>query len=251
MARSSNPSPDRRATSTGSPLRTSGSPPVIRSAVTPRLRATRATRVISSNVRSSLPRQEGEPLLGHAVDAAQVAAIGDRDAKVVVHAPVAVDEWPLHRHGRCRILLAAPVGPHRDGDRDGSRHGTSVTASEAGTRSRIVDLMGAEGPVRSTAPGLALPDGDCVLEGVDAELRSRERLGTMWCRRHHDDGHLSHLEPTDPVEEHQAADLLPSLPGGNGHPGEPRVPLVRRTPRIPGPSPRDDPRSGRGRCRRR
>ena len=44
-ARSSNPSAANRAMSPGSPLRTSGSPPVIRSAVTPRLRATRVPPV--------------------------------------------------------------------------------------------------------------------------------------------------------------------------------------------------------------
>ena len=58
-----------------------------------------------------LLRQEGEPFLGHAVDAAQIAAIGHRNAKVVVDPPVAVDQRPLERHGLRRC------DRHRRGDR--------------------------------------------------------------------------------------------------------------------------------------
>ena len=75
--------------------------------------------------------EEREPRLGHAVDAAQVAAIGDRDAKVVVHTPVAVDKRALQRHGGRRIL-SAPVRSHRDGDADGSCHGATLTARAPG-----------------------------------------------------------------------------------------------------------------------
>ena len=53
-----------------------------------------------------------------------------------------------------------------------------------------VEVIGTEGPVRPTAPCLTLPDGDGVLEGVDAELRRRERLSAVGCGRHHDHGHL-------------------------------------------------------------
>ena len=97
-ARSSNPSAASRSTRQGSPLRTSGSPPVRRTERTPSPRATPATRVISSKVRRSSCSEEGQPLLGHAVDAAQVAAIGDRDPQVVVDPPVGVDQRPLERH---------------------------------------------------------------------------------------------------------------------------------------------------------
>ena len=131
-ARSSNPSADSRATSTGSPLRTSGSPPVMRSAVTPRLRATRATRVISSNVRSSVLAEEREALLGHAVDAAQVAAIGDRDAKVVVHAPVAVDQWALQRHSRAPPSSRLRWGRTETATRTGAVMRATLTERTAG-----------------------------------------------------------------------------------------------------------------------
>ena len=66
--------------------RSSGSPPVSRIFSTPRPAKMRASRAISSNVSSSCVRQElvvrAEDLLRHAVDAAEVAAVGDRDAQV-------------------------------------------------------------------------------------------------------------------------------------------------------------------------
>ena len=40
------------------------------------------------------PGQERHAFLGHAVDAAQVAPVGDRDAQVVVDPSVGVDQWP-------------------------------------------------------------------------------------------------------------------------------------------------------------
>ena len=84
MARSSNPSAARRPTRTGRPLRTSGSPPVSRIDDTPSLHGHPGhpdDLVEGEEVRVG---EEGHPLLGHAVDAAQVAAVGDRDAQVVV-----------------------------------------------------------------------------------------------------------------------------------------------------------------------
>src|SRR5271155_181497 len=84
-----------------------------------------------------------------------------------------------------------------------------------------VDLLGAESPSGATAPCLAFPDGNGVLDGVDAELRGCEGLGAMGCRRPHHDRHFSHLELADPVEKGEAADLIPSLAGLIGHPAEP------------------------------
>ena len=44
-----------------------------------------------------VPRQPLHPLLGHAVGAAEVAAVGDRDPQVRVHAPEGVDQRSGHR----------------------------------------------------------------------------------------------------------------------------------------------------------
>ena len=55
----------------------------------------------------------GDALFGHAVDAAQVAAVGDRDTQVGVDAAEGVDEGPARRHTRGRRSLA------RERDRDG------------------------------------------------------------------------------------------------------------------------------------
>ena len=49
-------------------------------------------RVISSNVRSSSLRQPAQPLRRHAIGAAEVAPVGDRDAQVVGDAPEGVHQ---------------------------------------------------------------------------------------------------------------------------------------------------------------
>ena len=76
----------RRSTS----RRTSGSPPVMRIFSTPFATNARARRVDLLEVEQLRARQElvvaPEDLLRHAVDAAEVAAVGDRDAQVAQRA---------------------------------------------------------------------------------------------------------------------------------------------------------------------
>ena len=78
----------RRAfrTRLGKSRRSSGSPPVRRTSSTPREVNTSTSRAISSNVRSSCRGQPDVILLRHAVVAAQVAAIGHRDAQAAQRA---------------------------------------------------------------------------------------------------------------------------------------------------------------------
>ena len=80
----------------------------------------------------------------------------------------------------------------------------------------------AHAPVGSALPGLPLPDGNGVLEGVDAELCGRKRLSPMRGRHRDDDRDLAYFEPPHPMEEGQAADFRPSGPGCRRHIGEPR-----------------------------
>ena len=62
-------------------LRTSGSPPVSRSLRTPRVDEGRAEPVEFLERQQVLLGQEGH-VLGHAIDAAEVAAVGDRHAQI-------------------------------------------------------------------------------------------------------------------------------------------------------------------------
>ena len=128
MARSSNPTAESRPMSDGSPLRTSGSPPVMRRAETPRPLATLGQSCDFVERQQFVLRQEGEPFFGHAVDAAQIAAIGHRNAEVVVHPPVAIDQRSLERHGlrqRDRTVGATAVRSDRNRDGYRRRHGAS------------------------------------------------------------------------------------------------------------------------------
>ena len=91
-----------------------------------------------------------------------------------MHAPVAVDKGPsrgMVGAASSRLRWGRTETATRTGavTRPPSPHGHLVAAGR-------VELIGAEGPVRATAPCLALPDGDGVLEGVDAELCRPERL---------------------------------------------------------------------------
>ena len=70
----------------GRSRRTSGSPPVMRSLVTPSDAATRTKRSISSKSRISSRGHELHALFRHAVEAADVAAVRDADPQIVVHA---------------------------------------------------------------------------------------------------------------------------------------------------------------------
>ena len=81
------------------PLRTSGSPPVMRSFCTPRPTKAEQSRSSSSSVRSSRLGQELH-VLGHAVDAAEVAAVGDRNPQVGDRARERVDQaWLVGQGG--------------------------------------------------------------------------------------------------------------------------------------------------------
>ena len=82
--------------SAGRSRRTSGSPPVIRSLWTPSPTKIDARRAISSNDRTSSRGQEREVApehLGrHAVRAAEVAPVRDRDPEVAQRAPEAIGQ---------------------------------------------------------------------------------------------------------------------------------------------------------------
>ena len=95
------------AISSARSLRTSGSPPVRRSLRTPSATATRTNRSISSKVRISSRGTNFTSVFRHAVEAADVAAVGDADAQVVVHAAESVDE------GEHRNALAVPPASAR------------------------------------------------------------------------------------------------------------------------------------------
>ena len=96
--------------------RSSGSPPVSRIFSTPCSLKIRASRVISSKLSTSLARQElvvrAEDVLRHAVRAAEVAAVGDRDAQVAQRPRERVHD--LARRG-------VPSSPRRGGALRGAR----------------------------------------------------------------------------------------------------------------------------------
>ena len=86
--------------------RTSGSPPVMRSLRTPRATKARAEPVEFLQRQQVLLRQERH-VLGHAVDAAEVAAVGHRDAQIGDRAAERIDER----------RLAQPAGGRQYGGR--------------------------------------------------------------------------------------------------------------------------------------
>ena len=95
-----------------SPRRTSGSPPVSRTEVTPSAAGHRRHPDDLVEGEQCSAGQEGHAVLGHAVDAAEVAPVGDRDAQVVVDPAVGVDQraarsaWP--RPGPRAVRAASP-----------------------------------------------------------------------------------------------------------------------------------------------
>ena len=85
------------AASRGKSRRTSGSPPVRRTSCTPISRQQRDDAARSPrSVRTALALEPRQALGGHAVLAAEVAAVGDRDAHVADVAAVTVDEGFAH-----------------------------------------------------------------------------------------------------------------------------------------------------------
>ena len=80
------------AISTGRSRRTSGSPPVTRSLVMPSRDGDAREPLDLLECQHLAARDELHALFGHAVEAADVAAVRDADAQVVVDAAEGVDE---------------------------------------------------------------------------------------------------------------------------------------------------------------
>ena len=99
-----------RRTSATRSRRTVGSPPVSRTRRTPSARSTRTSAAISSKESMSARSTCVDAVLGHAVGAAVVAAIGDRDAQVVDHARLGIDQAVGARGPRPPRAQGAP-GP--------------------------------------------------------------------------------------------------------------------------------------------
>ena len=98
--------PRERAISHMISRRTSGSPPVIRSLRTP-LRDEGARQPVEFLQVSSSARQERH-VLGHAIDAAEIAAIGDRDPQIGDGAAEGVDQGGNPVMPLRFLLLARP-----------------------------------------------------------------------------------------------------------------------------------------------
>jgi hypothetical protein len=82
---------------------------------------------------------------------------------------------------------------------------------------RLVMFGRAHTPAGAAIPGLELPDGDGVLEGVDAELRGGKRLSPMRGRYGDDDRYLSYFKAAHPMDEGHSADFRPLSPGTSCH----------------------------------
>ena len=83
---------------TGRSLRTSGSPPVIRNFVTPKDTATRTNTLDLLERQNLFARHVLHVVLWHAVEATDIAAIGDTDPKTVVDAVEGVDQRAGHSY---------------------------------------------------------------------------------------------------------------------------------------------------------
>src|SRR3954462_8788303 len=87
------------------------------------------------------------------------------------------------------------------------------------------DGLGTGAPVGATLPVLALPDGDRLLQGVDAVPRGLERLGPVRGRHHHRHRAVGQLEVTDAVQERDSVDHRPLAARLDGYRGELHDPL--------------------------
>jgi hypothetical protein len=96
-----------------------------------------------------LARQEGvivvEDFLRHAIHAAEIAAVGDRDAQVAHAAAAPVDQLALGRRGE--VAARRQRGPDHSGDGDdaGVVHGRTIS------RARLADKSGAKVQASSEA----------------------------------------------------------------------------------------------------
>ena len=168
----------------GRSCRTSGSPPVSRSLLTPKPAATRTNRSISSNVRISTSRHETHVLGRHAVEAADIAAIGDADPQVRVHAAEAIDE--RHQYSGCRVQ-GTRMTLHRMSQMRASRQ---LSFGIRRLLSGMHPFAGAVGPV------FAFPDRHDFFERVDQPLSRLE--GRLSMGRADGDGHAGLADSTRP-----------------------------------------------------
>ena len=109
--------------STGRSRRSSGSPPVIRTLSTPSSAKMSTRRLISSKSQNVLARQPGVLLLRHAVRAAEIAAVGDRQAQIAQRpteacrrqpsAPKLVDHGGRVKTGIVRGVRGVPASVRR------------------------------------------------------------------------------------------------------------------------------------------
>ena len=152
--------------------------------------------------------EEGQTLLGHTVDAPQIAAIGDRYAKVVVHSPVAIDEWALHRHGRVRLSVAR-VGPNRDGDLDGRGHVASPPSSCEQRVQSVPPLQVSRFQMGTVCFRVSMQN--CAAENASARCGVDAATTT--------DTSPTSSRPTR-WSSARSAYLPPARPGGAGHPDE-------------------------------
>ena len=168
---------------------------------------TRATRSISSKVRSSDRGQPVHALFGHAVGAAEVAAVGDRDAQVATVRPCgstrAVDQPAYAETSSPRQSTTdQPARSTSPPGSDPSPSGTMARASaRAMARSRLEPgrprsgLAAAVGAPARRRPG---PDGSCRRGGgarpssATARIRGRSQVGL---------GHAHHPAQGRPGEQ--------------------------------------------------
>ena len=140
----------------GRSRRTSGSPPVIRSFSTPSETNDPGGALDLLEGQDLVARQERvvapEDLLGHAVGASEVAAIGDRDAQVAHRA--------AERVGRSGSAIEGQRGVHRP----------------------MVARKGAE-PGGTTGSGPLVPLANCTVPTLAATMRTKSRISGRPARR--------------------------------------------------------------------
>ncbi len=84
------------------------------------------------------------------------------------------------------------------------------------------DVLCLEAPALALLPTLALPDGNCGLERVDAEAGCGKRFGTMRRRSDDNNGAIADDEFADPVDHDEASDGRPATASFGGECGKAR-----------------------------
>ena len=199
----------RRATRRGRSRRTSGSPPVRRIFLIPRPAATPDDALDLLEGQKLVAGEEGDRL-GHAVNAADVAAVGDADPEVRVDPTKRVDE-SISGRDRGRGHGVANSGAV---DRSRSIPGTHHTPAQprcdhprrGNQASRCTGFDPFLGPV---GPFFLLPDRDHFLDRVDQPAAGVERLRPVRCADRDHDGDLTGPERTDAVDDRQPLDRPP------------------------------------------